>query len=173
MMHAISLMVAAMILLLGCSSKEEKSFTDIYEKNKSYHLQLQKTEKTQLYDGNVTKAMLTATYLFTESADLNDTRDEKFIVGINIEDEEERALSTGDYNLTLAGIPPKNVKLLAHSDPLLKDISFVSDWSQFYLFTFPHTNRKSFTLVFASDLYGKGELHFAKVAKFVLTKEAF
>ena len=166
------LTIIAVTLLLGCSSKDEKQFTDIYEKNKAYHMGLQKTEKTQLYDGEVTKALLTATYLFTETSDINDTRDEKFIVGIYIEDEES-SFSQGDYNLTLSGISPKHVEVLKSKDIRLKNISFKSEWSQFYLFTFPHTKSKKFTLVFASDLYGKGELQFAKVAKFVLTQKAF
>ena len=166
------LTITAIVLLLGCSSKDEKQFTQIYEKNKVYHTGLQKTEKTQLYDGQVTKALLTATYLYTKTEDTNDTRDEKFIVGLYIEDEES-SFAQGDYNLTLAGTVPKHIEVLNSKDSRLKDISFRSEWTQFYLFTFPHTASKKFTLLFQSDLYGKGELHFAKVAKFVLTKEAF
>ncbi len=171
MRHTLLLSMTA-LLIAGCSSKEEKSFTHIYENNKAYHAKLQKTEKTQLYDGEVTKAMLTATYLFTPTKDQNDTRDERFIVGLYIEDDgSEEGYS--DYNLTLNGTAPKAVKALSMHDPLLKNISFRSEWSRFYLFTFPHTKAKRFSLIFESDAYGKGKLHFAKVAKYVFTKEAF
>ena len=165
--------LTAIALIVGCSSKEEQSFLNIYEKNKVYHHELQKTEKIELSDGEYTKVLVTATYLFEPIPDQIDTRDEKFIVGIYIENEEEDTFSQGDYNLTLGGVLPKNIKVLKENDPRLKDISFLSEWSQFYLFTFPHTQRKSFNLLFQSELYGNGTLHFAKVAKYVLTKEAF
>ena len=172
-------MIKMMLLLLtfalftGCSSKEQESLMQSYNKDKNYHMKLQKTEKTQLYEGKATKAMLTATYLFEQSVDKNDTRDEVFIVGIYVEDEEQSSFTDEGYTLTLNKAAPKSIKPLEESDPLLKEISFISEWSQFYVVVFPHTSSKSFKLVFESDIYGKGELHFAKVAKFVLTKQAF
>ena len=160
-------------LLVGCSSKEQDALMQAYDKEKNYHMKLQKTEKTQLYDAQVTKAMLTATYLFEHSIDKNDTRDEVFVVGIYAEDEENTFFNDIGYTLTLNDVVPKSTKLLKENDPMLKEISFVSEWSQFYLVKFPHTPSKSFKLIFKSDMYGKGELHFAKVAKFVLSKKAF
>ena len=68
---------------------------------------------------------------------------------------------------------PKSIKELKAGDPLLKDISFKSEWSKFYLVTFPHTKKRNFKLVFESYFYGNGELNFAKVSKFVLTGQAF
>ena len=67
----------------------------------------------------------------------------------------------------------KSIKKLNANDPILKDISLVSEWSQFYLVTFPHFEKKRFYLMFDSVFYGKGTLEFAKVSKFVFTKEAF
>jgi hypothetical protein len=86
---------------------------------------------------------------------------------------EEKFFHQEGYSLTLNGSAPKSIQALDADDLLLKDISFVSEWNYFYLVTFPHVARKSFKLTFKSELYGKGELHFAKVAKYVLTKEAF
>jgi len=163
------LSLISLVLLTGCSSKEEELLMQAYDKEKNYHMKLQKTEKTQLYDGQVTKAMLTATYLFEQNADKNDTRDEVFIVGIYVEDDEGSLFNNKRYILTLNEVAPKSTKLLKENDPLLKEISFVSEWSQFYLVTFPHTSSKSFKLIFKSDMYGKGQLHFAKVAKYILT----
>ena len=159
-------------LLVGCSSKEQIALMEEYEKEKNYHTQLQKTEKIQLYDGEITKLMLTATYLFDENSD-NNKSNEVFIVGIYFEEEENFSLKDKNDSLTLNNISPKSINVLKESDPLLKNISFVSEWSQFYQVTFPHTSSKSFKLVFKNDIYGKGELHFAKVAKFVLSKKAF
>ena len=169
-MRNIILTLSTMALLAGCTSKEEKALMEAYETKKSYHQQLQKTEKTQLYDGNSTKALLTATYLNEQNIDKEYKPDEVFIVGIYIEEE---SFDQEWYSLTLNGSAPKSIQELAADDPLLKNISFISEWNYFYLITFPHTSSKSFKLVFESELYGKGELHFAKVAKYVLTKEAF
>jgi len=170
-MRNIILTLSAMALLTGCTSKEEKALMQAYEKNKSYHQQLQKTEKTQLYDGNITKALLTATYINEQNIDKEYKPDEVFIVGIYIEESEEESFDQEGYSLNDSA--PKSIKILETDDPQLKHISFVSEWNYFYLVTFPYTPSKSFKLIFESELYGKGELHFAKVAKYVLTKKAF
>jgi hypothetical protein len=168
------LLLSLIILLTGCTSKEQKLLMQVYDKEKNYHMKLQKTEKIQLYNSHVTKALLTATYLFEKNMDKNDTRDEVFIVGLYVEDDEENNyFNNKKYILTLNGKTPKSIKLLKENDPLLKDISFVSEWSQFYLVVFPHISSKSFKLIFESSIYGKGELNFAKVAKYVLTKKVF
>ncbi len=226
LMYKTFVMIVTLVFFVACTSKEQKTLMQTYDKEKNYHMQLQKTEKTQLYDSQVTKAMLTATYLFEQSVDKNDTRDEVFIVGIYIEEDEydtfdEVSFEEDDYTLLLRDTrtkkskskkdkdiksktkkdkakkeeakedktkkdkdetkkdeakkdkSPKSVKKLKFDDPLLKDISFKSEWSKFYLVTFPHTKKKSFKLIFESDFYGKGELNFAKVSKFVLTGQAF
>ena len=172
-MRDIILTLSMIALLAGCASKEEQALMEAYETKKSYHQQLQKTEKTQLYDGNSTKALLTATYLNEQNLDEEYNPDEVFVVGVYIDDIEGESFDQEWYSLTLNGSAPKSIQELAADDPLLKHISFVSEWNHFYIITFPHTSSKSFKLVFESELYGKGELHFAKVAKYVLTKEAF
>ena len=172
-MRDIILTLSVMALLAGCTSKEEQALMEAYDAKKSYHQQLQKTEKTQLYDGNSTKALLTATYLNEQNSDKEYKPDEVFVVGIYIDDIEEESFDQEWYSLTLNGSAPKSIQELAADDPLLKNISFISEWNYFYIITFPHTSSKSFKLVFESELYGKGKLHFAKVAKYVLTKEAF
>jgi len=171
-MRYLPFLLTGVLLWVGCTSKDERRFLETYNTNKNYHVNLKKTEKTELKDGNYTKALLTATYLFEPVKDKNDTRVEQFIVGLYV-DGEEQSFMNGEYNLTLEGEAPQKVKTLAHNDPKLKNISFVLEWTQFYLFTFPHTKKKSFNLIFESPLYGKGTLHFAKVAKYVLTKKPF
>ncbi len=172
-MRNIILTLSAMALLAGCTSKEEKVLMQAYEKNRAYHKQLLKTEKIQLYDGNITQAMLTATYINGQTIDKEYKPDEVFVVGISLEESEGVSFEEAGYSLTLNGNAPKSISVLNEGDPMLKDISFVSEWSYFYLVTFPHVSKKSFKLIFQSELYGKGELHFAKVAKYVLTKETF
>ncbi len=163
----------AIALLLGCTSKQEKDLMQAYSEKVYYHKHLQKTEKTQLYKNNVTKAMLTATYLYTPNFDSNDTRDEVFIVGLYLEDKTYGKINGEGNTLTLNGKTAKEIKALSLDDERLKDLSFVTSWSSYYLVIFPHQSDKKITLVYTNNLYGKGELHFAKVAKYVLSKEAF
>jgi len=164
--------ILVLFLLSACTSKEEKALTKVYEKNKTYHQKLQKTEKIQLKDNGITKVVLTATYLYKPSKKKLNNKDEVFIIGIYAEDNEEQNFTQDGFSLTLEGKAAKEIKLLSKEDPHLKNISFVSDWSQFYLVHFPHTSKKSFKLIFKSDIYGKGTLSFAKVAKYVLHKSS-
>jgi hypothetical protein len=168
-----SISFIAIALLLGCTSKQETDLMEAYNKKANYHKQLQKTEKIQLYHDNVTKVMLTATYLYTPNFENNDTRDEVFIVGLYMEDKVSGKINSEGNTLTLNGKTPKEVKALRLDDERLKDLSFVTSWSSYYLVTFPHESNKKITLVFENNKYGKGELHFAKVAKYVLNKEVF
>ncbi len=160
----------AIALLLGCTSKQETGLIQDYSQKVTYHKQLQKTEKIQLYKDNVTKVMLTATYLYTPNFEKHDTRDEVFIVGVSMEGQAGGALNSEGNRLTLNGKRAKTIKALSLEDERLKAVSFVTPWSSYYLVTFPHESSKKITLLFENTLYGKGELHFAKVAKYVLNK---
>jgi hypothetical protein len=163
----------AIALLLGCTSKQETDFIQSNSDEERYHKQLQKTEKIQLYQDNVTKILLTATYLYTPKLENHDTRDEVFIVGFSMQDQTSGALDSEGNSLTLNGKKPKEIKALNLNDEQLKHLSFVTPWSSYYLVTFPHQSTKKLMLLFESKQYGKGKLYFAKVAKYVLSKEAF
>jgi hypothetical protein len=167
-------LLISIALLLGCSSKEQKILMQNYKEEITYHKQLLKTEKVQLYDGNITTVMLTATYLNRQSINKKESGNERFIVGIYDEESEgSLSLSDGEYTLHLNGHLPKKIKALKKEDTRLKHISFVSEWSHFYLIEFPHSSHKSLTLVLKSNMFGKGKLHFAKVAKYILKKKVY
>lgn len=195
-MRTILLSMAALALLTGCATKERKHLLETFEKQKDYHKKLIKTEKAQLYEGNYTKVTLTATYLnrhsrakegeedsfinymnpfeiFEDKEKRMPKEDERFIVGLYIDDDGVEGTQAYDFNLTLNGKPPKLIKPLSENDPRLKDISFVSDWSQFFYVVFPYVKAERFNMTFESPQYGKGTLNFAKKAKFVYTKRAF
>jgi len=74
---------------VGCTTSREDALMQSYQKKVDYHKQLQKTEKIQLFENNVTKAVLTATYLYTPNFKKKDIRDEAFIIGVHLEDETE------------------------------------------------------------------------------------
>jgi len=165
----------AILLFSGCTSKNEKALMHVYNTEKMYNKKLLHTEKAQLYDGNETKVLLTATYLFsqTDIKKEDDKRDEVFIVGLYMEDETAQNLLSEDFNLTLNGTMPKSVKILKNSDRRLKDIPLVTEWGEYFEVVFPHTPKSRLDLVFDSRIYGKSVLHFAKKAKYVFTKEVF
>ena len=100
-------------------------------------------------------------------------KDERFIVGIYVDDENVSQEGFEDFNLTLNNETPKKIALLSENDPRLKDISFVSEWSRFFLVTFPYIDSDRLTMVFESAQYGKGTLHFAKRAKYIYTGKAY
>jgi len=159
------------IVFVGCNSKEARSLAKSLEKEKNYHRQLQKSEKVQLYDGHLTKTMLIATYLNKQEIDKDAKNNERFIVGIYSEDENKTSFKNGDYSLTLNNKEPISIISIKKDNPLLKDISFTSDWSKFYLVSFEHVSTNKFSLIFKSKLYGKGILNFAKVAKYKFEKK--
>ena len=80
--------VLTILLLIGCSSKEEKNLMKEYTKKKSYFKKLQKTEKIMLMQDNVTKAVLTAQYIPSISNQLRDDSNETFIIGLYLENED-------------------------------------------------------------------------------------
>jgi hypothetical protein len=98
--------------------------------------------------------------------------DERFIVGLYIDDTQPEEAQY-DFNLTLNGVSPKRVERLDTTDKRLEEISFVSDWANFFFVTFPHMRKSRFKLIFESDIYGRGELLFSKKAKYTFTKRAF
>ena len=142
-----------------------------YDGSIAYRKQLQKTEKLQLYNGGITTAMLTATYLYSQNFEKKDTRDEVFIVGIHLSEDSFKARKIDGNSLTLNGQTAKEIVQLELNDERLKEISFVTEWSSYYLVTFPHMESKSLTLLFKDKVYGEGKFDFAKVAKYVLKKE--
>ncbi len=162
--------VILLSLFLGSCSKAEKNLMEHYQKTLKYNKHLQKTEKLQLYQGDITKAMLTATYLYNPNTP---KADEEFIIGLHLSDEIDEDNNSSGYLLTLNGKKAQKVEELKRDDTRLKNIPFVTEWGSYYIASFPHTNSKKFQLKFDSALYGTGSLEFAKVAKYIFTKESF
>jgi len=83
----LGILLIAIGFFVGCTTSKEDALIQSYQEKVNYHKQLQKTEKIQLFENNVTKAVLTATYLYTPNFEKFDQRDEQFIVGVHLEDE--------------------------------------------------------------------------------------
>ncbi|MGC9350976.1 MAG: hypothetical protein ACP5D3_03225 [Sulfurovum sp.] len=166
-------LVTLLLLLSACSSKTDDPLLERFEKNKTAYRHLQKTEKAQLYENNVTKAFITATYLYTPGDTLRrEKRDEQFVVGIYLEEESSNRLGKV-YRLTLDGENPKSIRPLDKKSPYLEGVPFVTEWNSYYLVTYPYTLCKNFSLIFEHRKYGKKEMPFSKVAKYVESQKAF
>ncbi len=170
----------AVALLAGCSSKEEQALMASYTQKNQYHKNLLHTEKAEFSNAESTIAILTATHLYTKNLDKNDTRDELFIVGVQFEDESSKlvfdktpeALASHEFALTLNGVLATKVELLSNESKLLKDVSFVTEWGDYYRVTFPNGGSR-FALLFLNPLYGEKRLEFSKKPKYVYTKKGF
>ena len=187
-MFRLCLGLCAVVLLAGCSTKEEQELLRSYASKTSYHKHLQQTEKAEFSENNISVAMLTATYQYIPNFEKNDTRDEVFVVGVLFDnpdvskmvfdknssfDADTNRTLTGDneYLLTLDNNHAIKVLHLGKHDKRLKGISFVSEWGDYYEVTYPHSEEKQFNLVFENSKYGKETLPFAKVAKYIYTKK--
>lgn len=156
----LSLIPLVAILLSGCSSKRVEFLTKQYSQNLDYHKALQHTQKVNLYKDGLVHASLTATYLPNKD-------NEEFIVGLTLNDGSSEELDSEVYDLLLSGensLP--SVEKIELNDERLKNISFVTNWSSYYLFKFSKTSKQKLKLIFKSSKYGEGELNFAKKAKF-------
>ena len=172
-MLRLGLLFVTILFLIGCTTKKEDSLLKSYNEKIDYHKQLQKTEKVQLYENNETKVVLIATHMYTPSFEKNDTRDEVFIVGIHLDEDEITDININDYNLTVNKKNAKKISTLSHNDKRLQKLSFVTEWGSYYLMEFPNVKSKKVVLKFNNEQYGKGVLDFAKVAKYVFTKKGF
>lgn len=161
-----------LLLLAGCGSNNHLALQEKIDKEKVYCKNLQKSEKVQFYDDNVSKALFTATYLFRQTGDSDDGRDEQFVIGMFTDEEDVQGFGE-EYSVSLEGTAPKSIAVLDEKSEYLKEIPVATEWSMYYLVTFPHISKKSFTLTFSSKQYGQQKMHFAKVAKYVISKKVF
>jgi len=97
----LGILLIAIGFLVGCTSSKEDALIQSYQQKIDYHKQLQKTEKIQLFENNVTKIVLTATYLYKPNFEKKDTRDEQFIIGFHLEDASEMETNS---TVTIFGI---------------------------------------------------------------------
>ncbi|MCF6244449.1 MAG: hypothetical protein L3J43_05380 [Sulfurovum sp.] len=173
-MMRICLFFCISLLLLGCSSKNEKEFRSLYNKQKIHSKTLQKTEKIQLYDASsITKVLLTATYISKIDINKKNKEDEMFIMGLYTENNETEESTLEHFSLMLNGKKYKSIKALKENSKLLKSIPFVFSWTQFYVVNFSHETSKHMKLDIQHILHGKGTAYFSKVAKYISKKKVF
>ncbi len=181
-MFKLFFILISVVLFVGCASKKEQALLKSYHDKTEYHKHLQQTENAELKEGEQTMGMLTATYMFRPNFDKNDTRDEVFVIGVQLENENatmhfrKKSSTNIDeqiYTLTLNGKSAINVRPLSNTDKRLKDLSFITGWNNYYQVTFANTKSKTFNLKFAHPKYGYKLLNFSKVARFVYTKKGF
>ena len=161
-----------LILLDGCSVKENSSLEQLFKKDDIYHISLVHTEKAQLIASLETKALLTATYLnpvFNADNCKNFCIDisggEYFFVGIFITDSEKNEFNSRGYLLTLNGKKPIKVTKLKKNDPLRYEMPMLNNWSTYYKVKFPTVEGNRLELTFENDRFGKDILTYSRDEK--------
>ena len=171
-MNRLLYMVPLLFLLIGCTSKNEKTLLHDFKKKQQYHQNLLKTEKLEINSTNSSKIILTATYLSDPSKKKGD---ESFIIGLysenGLDDQNNTVSLTKYFTITLNGKKVKNLKELSKIDKRLKNLSFISDWTAVYLVQFPHIYSKKMILNFNGKNSKRGKLVFYKIPRYLLIKK--
>ncbi len=157
-------------LLFSCSSKEGKELYKDLKQKKQYHRKILNTERI-IIDHNGNKTLLTGTYLKQNHTKNNKTQ-ELFIFGLNANEEydDNRSINKS-FHVRLNGKKPVSIKKIDKNNALLKDVSFISNWTDIYYIKFPYIDNRKLTLDFKSKYYGNGTLHFAKVPRYIFEKK--
>lgn len=155
-------------IIVGCSSKEATELEKEYKAKKYSYKLLQNTERVQFKEDNVTKILLTATYINRDNFNNRKHFDEIFLIGLYDGDEEVGSLKTKRLSLELNGIAPTKITPLEKGNSRLKHISFISAWNQFYEVHFKYVEASKLTLKIKSNHFKNKILSFSKVARYQL-----
>jgi hypothetical protein len=153
------------LFVIGCSNSVDSLWKE-HEQKADYRAKLLKTQKAILYDEDGNKAYITATYI--NGFDAQDKDLEKFVVSLYIEDSDDYMGLDKDYYLRLGDKKPLKIKKLDKNDKLLKDISFKTEWKNYYLVEFTHVKSDKLYLIFGHKGSSEVKLYFAKKAKYNL-----
>jgi len=163
------LLLSSLLLIGGCSSRDNSNLAQLFTKDDIYHISLQNTQKAQLMASFETKALLTATYLnpiysneHCKNFCMNVSDGEYFFIGVYIRDSKTHRFNTKGYSLKLEGLEPDDIEELDKDDPLRYEMPMVNNWSTYYKVKFPKSNKKDLILTFESDRFGKDELKFTR-----------
>jgi hypothetical protein len=159
----LSVVMTALFLLNACASKSEKALIAAFNHDKAFYQKLMKTEKVQFYEKGITKILLRATYM-------GETKDgkEKFIVGMYRDDDIAEEPFTALLHLRLNGRDPLGLTKLDSTDRRIRRLPLDSPWLEYYLVIFPHLKEKRLRMEINAHQFGRAELHFAKIAKYML-----
>jgi len=163
------LLLSSLLLIGGCSIRDNSNLVQLFTKDDIYHISLKNTQKAQLMASFETKALLTATYLNPVYGNENcknfcvDVADgEYFFIGVYIRDSKTHHFNNKGYSLKLGGLKPDDIEKLDKDDPLRYEMPMVNNWSTYYKVKFPKSNKKDLILTFESDRFGKDELKFTR-----------
>lgn len=147
----------AVLLLVGCSSKDLKVFAE----DKPYVEAMRYTKKGDILLSLEDKAMIIATYLNPLQ---NRSDKEYFFVRVYIdndyEDEKKAGLFNPHYSLKLNGKKPLKIVKLSFDSEFAKTMPFVEPWYHLYIVTFPKIKDKHLKLTFQNDAAGQVSLAF-------------
>ena len=166
------LLLSTVLILGGCSIKENSNIAQLFKKDDIYHISLMNTKKAQLIASLETKALLTATYLnpvleYIESGEASDSarNEEYFFIGVYITDSEDHEFNTKGYLLKLNGKKPMGIQKLEKDDPLRYQMPMINNWSTYYKVKFSKVEGNELKLTFENDRFGMDTLTYSKKMK--------
>ena len=151
------------LFLIGCSSKPPLG---ALEKNMVHNLSLANTKKGEIVNPSKTRAIVIATYLNPVKADLINSNEETFLVGVHVDKEfatDKKEVNNPLYKISLNDTGELlNIKKLKKESVYVKMVSIASRWHDYYLVTFAKREEKELKLTFENGQYKKVELSFSK-----------
>ena len=167
-MLRMTVLVAVLVWMNGCSTKVEKDFKQRFETEKVHHSYIMKTEMVRLVKNDTDKMIVRATYLPESKSGV-----ERFVLGLHVDALDESTVPASTASkipliVKLNGVTPIRIVRLSDEDASLQKLPLASKWMRFYRIDFPATKAQVLYLKIDAPDYGEGKLYFAKRAKYSL-----
>ncbi len=147
-----------LFFLAGCTAKKNDLLFNDFENNQDKFEKIQKTNKALIKQDGKTTGFITALYD-------NDTKYEKFLVGVYAEEDLKKLQFLLDGNNAL------RVEKLQNSDNRLDKIPLKNRWSKYFELTFVKSDLNVIKLQILNGQIWKKEIVFSKIPNYLNSKD--
>ncbi len=147
-----------LFFLAGCTAKKNDLLFNDFENNQGKFEKIQKTNKALIKQDGKTTGFITALYD-------NDTKYEKFLVGVYAEEDLKKLQFLLDGNNAL------RVEKLQNSDNRLDKIPLKNRWSKYFELTFVKSDLNVIKLQILNGQIWKKEIVFSKIPNYLNSKD--
>lgn len=147
-----------LFFLSGCTAKKNDLLFNDFKNNQDKFEKIQKTNKALIKQDGKTTGFITALYD-------NDTKYEKFLVGVYVEEDLKKLQFLLDGNNAL------RVEELQNSDKRLDKIPLKNRWSRYFELTFVKSDLNIIKLQIVNGQFWKKEIVFSKIPNYLNSKD--
>lgn len=147
-----------LFFLSGCTAKKNDLLFNDFKNNQDKFEKIQKTNKALIKQDGKTTGFITALYD-------NDTKYEKFLVGVYVEEDLKKLQFLLDGNNAL------RVEELQNSDKRLDKIPLKNRWSRYFELTFVKSDLNIIKLQIINVQSWKEEIIFSKIPNYLNSKD--